>query len=266
MKRKADAQEEDLAIFDRFIEKCPNFAGAPICARRHSGLNHPPDIICEDALANKIGVELTEGINQERYAISHGLDKLLQAKPGWYILLTCNDQSYDRAQRAAVRREFDQLISQRIADAIRVNGVLSFDVGSADIKALAPNMAAYCFRIQGVRKKDGEVDENEVSVYRRYSPESHLDPAKISIEKQLEQKLLKHSYQGLKRQLGLKKLFLVLHYNAEAQKGVPVSTELLTASRKVVAKLGARQFDGIFLFADIPVLLGRFMRCDRVYP
>jgi hypothetical protein len=266
MKRNADAQKEDLAIFDRFIEKCPNFAGVPICTRRHSGLNDPPDIICEDALANKIGVELTEGINEDRYAISHGLDKLLQAKPGWYILLTCNDQSYDRAQRAAVRREFDQLISQRIAGAVPVNGVLSFDVGSADIKALAPTMAAYCLRIQGVKKRDGEVGENEVSIARWYSPESHLDPAKMSIEKQLEQKLLKDSYHDLKRQLGLKNLFLVLHYNAEARKGVPVSPELLAASRKVVAKLGARQFDGIFLFADIPVLLGRFMRCDRVYP
>ncbi len=61
-------QKAEAANFEAFRQAHPNFAGRPLAGIQRGG--DPPDVLCLDASGNRIGVELSQWVNQRQMAAS----------------------------------------------------------------------------------------------------------------------------------------------------------------------------------------------------
>lgn len=292
-------EEPDLAIFDRFHQKCSDFAGARICDRTHSGVNEAPDIIANDELGNRIGVELTALRVEWRTTADESLGTLVKnavSKAGLTkqsILLSLYDRvpdKWDKNTPRAIMCEISQLLTF-----VEESKSKSFQVSPTDLHAHAPTLARYC---SGIQFKQIESEKPIVVCWRLFGVPVHSEPsndlirepAQQALAQCIEKKTSMPNYSTLKRQKGLDRLILVIHHNSpgnpgetwtleeawqspksfsgseKQQTGIPFNSPTLPFLARDTMRTRHGPFDQAFLFEDIPVFQGIFRDVIRIYP
>lgn len=77
MGHKAEQQQEEAALFNRFIATHPNFAGEPLTDWM-APTNDPPDVLCRTT-NRRVGVEMGEWLSFPEMTAAKGRERIERA-------------------------------------------------------------------------------------------------------------------------------------------------------------------------------------------
>jgi hypothetical protein len=211
--------EREAGIFASFLEAEPGFAGARIAHWEHNR-NDSPDILCTDATGSRIGVEMTEWLDQEQTRDYSRWEQLLGAvrfPADWTVTMRLSP--FGRRCKSKEEPLIAAELSRVIADEISrpkawPSGLLSFIVVKSDFADRAPTAAKYCEQLEGNSRGSGRL---HLSPGGSFSPNDAEAALRIVIAK----KLRKKSYAAIRRELALGALYLLIYYDIAIIKNTP---------------------------------------------
>lgn len=238
----------DEKIFSQWLRWVPNFAEMPIERWNHQGLNLSPDIVCTTESGRRIGVELTEWIDNKFFSAGKSWEKLF-ARVGtftnWTIIIKLKTRNRDKKDDATLRSEFFKLVAEKLVDTTgRFVCVLE-----SELRQKAPILSKYAIELYGVQ-------EPGVTGIRASLSLSTLNTApywaaKRALEETVERKLKKSNYSAYKSTLDLDALHLLVHYEFSSSKGSPFGyADMISVATEVCSTwTQSFPFDKCWLFS-----------------
>lgn len=211
--------EREEGIFASFLKAEPYFAGANIVRWEHNH-NASPDILCTDALGNRVGVEMTEWLDERQTRDFSSWEDILGAvrvPQGWTINVRMHPfgRRCKPGERNAIAAELGEVIAKEISRArARPSGVSSFWVSSVEFKDRAPTAARYCDQVEGYSPGSGLL---LLLAEGSFSPAD----AEAALHSVLTKKIQKKSYAAIRKELGLSALYLLIYYDIAIIKNTP---------------------------------------------
>ncbi|MBS1955306.1 MAG: hypothetical protein JST89_14060 [Cyanobacteria bacterium SZAS-4] len=214
-------EERDRKIFEQFLQWAPLFAGESIRSYEHQGLNVSPDIIATTMRGERIGVELTDWIDERYFGTAQNWRKLLEGSvncTNWSIRLSIKNYDFDKRKRRNLQSEFAAAIQSELAKQ-RNSGKkpTTFCISEIELSNNYPLLATHVREIFAIYEF-GQSSLNAVPTLAGRKISSTL-AARNSMLETIVRKLQKTAYATRKTELGLHQLHLLVHYDFSLYKG-----------------------------------------------
>jgi hypothetical protein len=255
----------EKGIFASFLEIQPDFAGNPIIESKHNG-NDAPDILCVDAQGARIGVEVTEWLDETQIRDYARWENLLrraaEAPQDWSVDVHLKQTFGARCNKEDENRFTKELSSLIERGASSPNAEKSdppmFAFCYEELARNAPTVAKYCDRVAGYKMGSAP--------HQLVSGGSFSEEAAQALRESISKKTGKAAYAEAKLAYNLDRLILLVFYDQGILKNTPnlnVDAERVGAETMAAAP-GA--FDGAFVFMFPGAETNGARRAHRIFP
>jgi hypothetical protein len=237
--------EREVGIFASFLEAAPDFAGARIANWVHNR-NDSPDILCTDLTGSKIGVEMTEWLDEEQTRDFSRWEEILSAvkfPSDWTVTVRLSPfgRRCKSKEEPLIAAELSRLITDEISrPKVWPSGLLSFVVTKFDFADRGPIAAKYCQQLEGNSRGSGRLHLSPGGSFSRTDAESAL---RVVISKKLQ----KESYTAIRKELPLRALYLLIYYDTAILKNTPnIAVDVPAVAASAIAGI-ASAFNAVFV-------------------